>query len=75
MYNPAIRQQPRSQPATVIAPQENASILAWLESSGRLLAREPGDPDFRENEEEISALMSGEESDYDDDDDSMDLDD
>ncbi len=75
MYNPALRQQPRSQPASVIPPQENASILAWLESSGRLLAREAGDPDFRENEEEISALMSGEESDYDDDDDSMDLDD
>lgn len=79
MENPALRQVARNQPAVVIPVQQNASILSWLENSGRLLARESTDVDFGDNEEEINALMAGEDNSYevddDDDDDVIDLDD
>lgn len=77
MYNPALRQYPRSQPAPVIPPQQDASILDWLEGTGRLLAREVQEPDYREEEEEINELMAGDDSSFDDDDDDdvVDLDD
>lgn len=77
MRNPALHEQPRSQPATVIPVQRNASILDWLESTGRLLAREAGDIGFREEEEEINELMAGDDNSFDlddDDDDALDLD-
>jgi Protein of unknown function (DUF3134) len=49
-------------------------MLDWLESSGRLLARQPGDLDFVDDEEEINELMAGDNS-FDDaaDDDDEDL--
>jgi len=82
MENPALRQVSRSQPAPVIPVQQNASILNWLENSGRLLARESTDIDFGSNQEEITALIAGEDNSYDvddvdddDDDDVIDLDD
>ena len=77
MYNPSLRQEPRNKPAAVIPLQHDASILDWLEKSGRLLDREGKELDLlSEDEEEISALMSGDDSDYeDDDDDDLDLDD
>lgn len=79
MENPALRQVSRNQPAPVIPVQQNASILSWLENSGRLLARESTDVDFGDNEEEINALMAGEDNSYDaeddDDDEVIELDD
>ena len=42
--NPALKQQPRYQPAPVIAVQRNTSILEWLESQGRLIDRDERDP-------------------------------
>jgi hypothetical protein len=78
MHNPALHEVPRNQPAAVIPPQRDASILDWLEGTGRLLARETGDFDYREDEEEINELMAGDDNSFDiddDDDDSLDLDD
>jgi Protein of unknown function (DUF3134) len=78
--NPALHQVPRSQPAAVIPLQRDASILGWLEGTGRMLAREVQDFDYRDdssNDEEISDLMAGEDNSFDgdDDDDALDLDD
>jgi hypothetical protein len=42
--NPALKQQPRYEPAPVIAVQRNTSILEWLESQGRLIERDERDP-------------------------------
>ncbi|PSB07075.1 hypothetical protein C7B76_28580 [filamentous cyanobacterium CCP2] len=79
MRNPALHQQPRKQPASVIPIQRDASILDWLEGTGRLLSRETSELESAVNDdEEINALMSGDDSSFDiddDDDDSLDLDD
>lgn len=74
--NPALREQPRNQPAAVIPPRSDSSILDWLESSGRLLARDSSEFDYLEEEEEISELMGSDDSsfDIDDDDDVLELD-
>ncbi|MCG8363970.1 MAG: DUF3134 domain-containing protein [Pseudanabaenales cyanobacterium] len=75
MYNPSLRQFSRQDHATVIPVQRDASILAWLEKTGRLIPRDPVEPlPKEENSEEISDLMGGEDSSYDDDDD-LELDD
>ena len=42
--NPALKQQPRYEPAPVIAVQRNTSILEWLELQGRLIDRDERDP-------------------------------
>jgi hypothetical protein len=79
MRNPALHQQSRKQPASVIPIQRDASILDWLEGTGRLLARENSELELSTDEdEEINALMAGEDNSFDiddDDDDSLDLDD
>ena len=36
--NPLV-EQPRSQPAQIIAPRGETTLLDWLESSGRMMAR------------------------------------
>lgn len=69
MYNPSLRRTPRHEPADVIPLKQETSILDWLQSTGRLLARDAHDPDFIIDEEEISELMSVEDSGYDEDDD------
>lgn len=77
-YNPSLREEPRNQRAAVIPLKQESSILDWLESSGRLLARENTDFDFLDDEgEELSDLMAGEDNsfDLDDDDDDLDLED
>jgi hypothetical protein len=42
--NPALKQQPRHEPAPVIAVQRDTSILEWLEAQGRLIDRDERDP-------------------------------
>ncbi|NEQ26828.1 MAG: DUF3134 domain-containing protein [Microcoleus sp. SIO2G3] len=76
--NPALREMPRNQPAAVIPLQRDASMLDWLESTGRLLDREVQEtPGLDENEEEISDFLGNDDGgfDDDDDDDALDLDD
>lgn len=78
MHNPALHQVPRSQHAGVIPIQPGSSILDWLEGTGRLLARDVGEFDYRDDEEEINELMAGDDSSFDiddDDDDVVELDD
>ncbi len=73
--NPSLRQESRDQRAAIIPVQQESSILDWLESSGRLLAREGGDLDYLDDEEEINELMAGDDNSFDlDDDDDSDLD-
>jgi hypothetical protein len=78
MYNPALREYPRHRPSPVIPQQTESSILDWLEGSNRLLARDEDDFDYSsDNEAEITELMSGDDSSFDDtdDDDALELDD
>jgi phosphopantothenoylcysteine synthetase/decarboxylase len=77
IHNPSLRQETRNQRAAVIPMQQESSILDWLESTGRLLARDNADFDYLDDEEEINELMEndGGAFDTDDDDDDLGLDD
>lgn len=79
MKNPALHETPREQPAAVISVQRDASILDWLEGTGRLLAREAAEPDLlRDDEAEINELMANDDNSFDlddDDDDFLEVDD
>lgn len=71
-YNPALKEYPRYEMAPVLPSTGDASILNWLESSNRLIARETSDPDYlSSSDEEIEGLMvdDGGYGDADDDDD------
>lgn len=69
MYNPSLREEPREQLAEVIPVKQETSLLDWLETNNRLLARQGDEDEFLEDEEEISELMGVDDSSYDDDDD------
>lgn len=77
MHNPSLRQEPLEQGPMTIPPRPRDSILDWLESTGRLLARDTSserDPLAEEDEiEEISELMVGDDADDDFDEDDLDL--
>ena len=74
VYNPSLRQEARTQRAAIIPMQQESSILDWLESSGRLLARDNADFDYLDDEEEINELMENDGGAFDtDDDDDSDL--
>lgn len=74
VYNPSLRQEPRSQRAAVIPLKDESSILDWLESTGRLRAREDKEIEYPDNAEEIAELMGTEDNAFDiDDDDELDL--
>jgi len=75
--NPALQVQRRNQPAAVIPTQQQVSILDWLESTGRLIAREGTESTlkFDDEAEELSELMLGDDPSYVDDDDDLDDDD
>jgi hypothetical protein len=78
-HNPALREAPRSEPASVIPAAGNSSILAWLEGTNRLLERDSVASKMSDTEEEeIDELMDGDDNDDDndyDDDDNLELDD
>jgi hypothetical protein len=78
MNNPALKEYSRNQNAPVLPSLGNASILDWLETTGRLLARDKDEnqPDYLlSSDEEIEGLMVDESSyeDSDDDDEEFDL--
>ena len=77
VYNPSLREEPRDKPAAVLLVRRQASILDWLEQAGRLRARQPGDFDFVDDEQEINDLMGNDDADYEEeeDDDLGDVDD
>lgn len=67
MYNPSLQEEPRNQRASSVSTRQQSSILDWLESSGRLLSRDPQVrelPGEDEEIEEINELMVGDEGDY-----------
>ncbi|MBE9228719.1 DUF3134 domain-containing protein [Phormidium sp. LEGE 05292] len=69
IYNPSLREDPIDQPAAVIPTKHDTSILDWLESTGRLLARdEVAAQDYSEEGEDIDGLIATDEIGYDDDD-------
>lgn len=72
-YNPSLRQESRNQRAAVIPMQQESSILDWLETSGRLLARDNADFDYLDDEEEINELMENDGGAFDTDDDDDDI--
>ena len=65
MKNPALRQEPRYEPAPVIPLKQDGSLLDWLEAQGRIIFREEKiiEPQ-RQEDEEISELIEGEEIDF-----------
>ncbi|MCY7383420.1 MAG: DUF3134 domain-containing protein [Microcoleus sp. CAN_BIN18] len=65
MYNPSLRQIPRHLPADVIPLKQQSSLLDWLESNNRLLARDVQEPDYL-NEEEFPELMAVDDTPYED---------
>jgi hypothetical protein len=72
MENPSLREQPREQKAPIMASRPDASILGWLEGSGRLMDRDNNDERTKltleeDDSEDIAALMGGD--DFDDDED------
>ncbi|OKH25795.1 DUF3134 domain-containing protein [Chroogloeocystis siderophila] len=77
MRNSALREEPRDQPAGVIPLKNESSLLDWLESSGRLIARDNQEPNYLDDEEEIAGLMDPDDMSYDleDDDDIVEVED
>lgn len=71
MSNPSLREESRDQLAEVIPLKQESSLLDWLETNGRLIARDTSDSDYVDDEEEISELMGVDEGGYDDDDDDL----
>jgi hypothetical protein len=71
MLNSPLREEARNQRAAVIPLKQETSLLDWLQTSGRIIARNVHEPDFLEQEEEISEFLGGEDGigDYDLDDD------
>ncbi|WP_017315379.1 DUF3134 domain-containing protein [Mastigocladopsis repens] len=71
MLNSPLREVPRLHRASVIPLKQESSLLDWLKSSGRLIARDVHEPDLADEEEEISEFLSAEdgigEYDFDDD--------
>jgi hypothetical protein len=72
MYNPSLREEPRDQLADVIPVKQETSLLDWLETNGRLVARDSDDASYLDDEEEISELMGADDGGFDDDDDDLD---
>ena len=74
--NPALKQQPRYQPAPVIAVQRNTSILEWLEAQGRLIERDDRDPAVSAlDQPNVEDELFEDDRDYQEEDDSDDSDD
>lgn len=76
MLNSPLREEPRNQRAAVIPLKQESSLLDWLQANGRIIARDVHEPDFQDEEEEISEFLGGDDGiDYlDDDDDDISLD-
>ncbi|MBN3896221.1 MAG: DUF3134 domain-containing protein [Nostoc sp. NOS(2021)] len=72
MLNSPLREELRNQRADVIPLKQQSSLLNWLQTNGRIIARDIHEPDFQNDEEGIDSLMGVEDGigyDLDDDDD------
>lgn len=74
MENPALQQEPRYEPASVIPLKQDLSLIDWLKANNRLIAREQADSnDINYGEgEDITEFIDVDDNDYDDDDDDSD---
>ncbi|HIK38274.1 MAG TPA: DUF3134 family protein [Geminocystis sp. M7585_C2015_104] len=74
MDNPALRRERLHEPAAIIPPKQEGSILDWLKANNRIIYREKDeDRDFEPEEllledEEISELLESEGFDLDEED-------
>lgn len=77
MNNPALRQEARYEPASVIRLKQETSLIDWLKANNRLIARETQETDiYAEDDSDLSDISDiiGDESGFDDDDDLDDAD-
>ncbi len=66
--NPALRQEPRYEPAAVIPLRPEPSLMDWLKMNNRLIPREVEEiPNQIDDDREILQLMDAEEQSYKDD--------
>lgn len=74
MDNPSLKTEPRYQPAPILPSNGEASILDWLESTGRLIDRDVHEVELNDGEE-FEAILGNDDADFteDDDDDDFDL--
>ena len=64
MANPALIEQPLNQTGVLIAPRKNASIMSWLEETGRFIQGDESDPNWSLDDELLTdVLLVSEESD------------
>ncbi|MCC5662823.1 DUF3134 domain-containing protein [Nostoc sp. CHAB 5784] len=61
MLNSPLREVPRNQRADVIPLKQESSLLDWLQTNGRIIARDVHEPDFQDDEVEIDSLMGVED--------------
>jgi len=77
MLNSPLYEVPRSRRASVIPLKQELSLLDWLRENGRLISRDPVEPQVKEQEQDINSLMGIEEGvgdyEFDDDDDDDDV--
>ncbi|UKO96942.1 DUF3134 domain-containing protein [Nostoc sp. UHCC 0870] len=74
MLNSPLREEPRNQRAAVIPLKQESSLLDWLQANGRIIPREVQESSLRDEEEEISEFLGGDDGiDYLDDDDDDDI--
>ncbi|MEH2381615.1 MAG: DUF3134 domain-containing protein [Nostoc sp.] len=74
MLNSPLREVPRNQRADVIPLKLESSLLDWLQTNGRIIARDIHEPDFQNDAEGIDSLIGVEDGigyDLDDDDDDI----
>jgi len=64
MPNPSLREEPRNKPASIVSSTQQVSILDWLASTGRLIARENTGFEYREDVEDLQELIVGEDNNY-----------
>ena len=78
MLNSPLYEVPRSRRASVIPLKQEPSLLDWLQENGRLISRDPVEPQAKQREQDINSLITEGIGDYefdDDDDDDEDDDD
>jgi hypothetical protein len=69
MLNSPLREAPRNQRADLIPLKQESSLLDWLKSSGRLIARDVHEAHSPEEEEDVESMLGVEDGiGYDDDD-------
>lgn len=75
--NPSLHEEPRRRRASPIPVGPNASMLDWLQSTGRLIARGDDEGEFlpTDSDEEIADMLVGEDTYDSSDDDDSDIDD